>query len=70
MQVRAVEPLIEALADPSAQVRADAAGSLGWIGDGRATTPLSAVGFTDPDPLVRKVAMHAVARLVVPGTPA
>jgi HEAT repeat protein len=70
MHARAVEPLIAALADVSAQVRADAAGSLGWIGDSRATTALSEVGFTDPDPFVREVALHAVARLVVPGTPA
>jgi HEAT repeat protein len=70
MHVRAVEPLIAALSDPSAQVRADAAGSLGWIGDARATTALSEVGFTDPDRFVREVAIHAVARLVVPGTPA
>lgn len=70
MHSHAVEPLIEALSDPSAQVRADAAGSLGWVGDERATTPLSAVGFTDPDPYVREVALHAVARLIVPGTPA
>jgi HEAT repeat protein len=70
MHARAVEPLIAALSDVSAQVRADAAGSLGWIGDPRATTPLSEMAFTDPDPFVREVAVHAVARLVVPGTPA
>jgi HEAT repeat protein len=70
MQHSAVEPLVTALADSSAQVRADAAGSLGWIGDSRAITPLSALGFRDPDPLVRKVAMHAVARILIPGTPA
>jgi HEAT repeat protein len=66
----AVEPLISALSDPSAQVREDAAGSLGWIGDTRAIPPLSSLGFTDPDPLVRRVAMHAMARIIVPGTPA
>ena len=70
MHARAVEPLVVALADPSAQVRADAAGSLGWLGDTTATTALTSVGFTDPDPFVREVALHAVARLVVPGTPA
>jgi len=70
MHARAVDPLIAALDDPAAQVRADAAGSLGWIGDQRATTALSAVGFTDPDPWVRQIAMHAIARLIVPGTPA
>lgn len=70
MHRSAVEPLLTALSDSSAQVRADAAGSLGWIGDSRAVTPLSSLGFKDPDPLVRKVAMHAVARIIVPGTPA
>ena len=70
LRTRAVAPLIDALSDPSAQVRADAASSLGWLGDTKATTPLSAIGFTDPDPFVREVAMHAVARLIVPGTPA
>jgi HEAT repeat protein len=70
MHAHSVEPLIAALKDPAAQVRADAAGSLGWIGDERATRPLTAVGFTDPDPFVREVAMHAIARLVAPGTPA
>jgi len=65
----AVGPLLGALDDPAAQVRADAACSLGWIGDERATTPLTRLGFTDPDPFVREVAMHAIARLVVPGTP-
>jgi HEAT repeat protein len=70
MHRSAVEPLIGGLADPVAQVRADAAGSLGWIGDTRAITPLSAAGFADPDPFVRRVAMHAVARILIPGTPA
>jgi hypothetical protein len=65
----AVDPLIKALDDPMAQVRADAACSLGWLGDQRATTPLTRLGFTDPDPFVREVAMHAIARMVVPGTP-
>jgi HEAT repeat protein len=65
----AVAPLMNALDDSEAQVRADAACSLGWIGDQRATTPLTRLGFTDPDPFVREVAMHAIARLVVPGTP-
>jgi len=65
----AVGPLLNALDDPAAQVRADAACSLGWIGDQRATTALTRLGFTDPDPFVREVAMHAIARLVVPGTP-
>jgi HEAT repeat protein len=65
----AVGPLLGALDDPAAQVRADAACSLGWIGDERATTQLTRLGFTDPDPFVREVAMHAIARLVVPGTP-
>jgi HEAT repeat protein len=65
-----VEPLISALSDPNSQVRGDAAGSLGWIGDTRAIAPLSSLGFTDPDPLVRKIAMHAMARIIVPGTPA
>jgi len=69
MRPAAVEPLLGALRDASAQVRADAAGSLGWLGDQRATTPLTSVGFTDPDPFVREVAMHAVARLVAPATP-
>jgi HEAT repeat protein len=66
MRMSAVAPLMEALGDASAQVRADAAGSLGWLGDPRATTTLTSVGFTDPDPFVREVAMHAVARLVSP----
>jgi HEAT repeat protein len=70
MHHSAVEPLTKALEDVSAQVRADAAGSLGWIGDTHAITPLSALGFADPDPLVRRVAMHAVARILIPGTPA
>ncbi|HEY5506535.1 MAG TPA: HEAT repeat domain-containing protein [Coriobacteriia bacterium] len=65
----AAGPLLGALDDPAAQVRADAACSLGWIGDERATAPLTRLGFTDPDPFVREVAMHAIARLVVPGTP-
>jgi HEAT repeat protein len=69
MQAGAVDPLIEALRDASAQVRADAAGSLGWLGDTRATQALTSVGFTDPDPFVREVAMYAVARLVAPATP-
>ena len=66
----AVEPLLAALEDSSAQVRADAAGSLGWLGDRRATTPLTSAGFNDPDSHVREVAMHAVARLVANVTPA
>ena len=66
----AVEPLLEALADSSAQVRADAAGSLGWLSDQRATTPLTSAGFNDPDPFVREVAMYAVAHLVAHATPA
>jgi hypothetical protein len=69
MSLSAVAPLMEALSDFSAQVRADAAGSLGWIGDPRATPLLTSVGFTDPDPSVREVAMYAVARLVMPGAP-
>lgn len=69
MRPAAVEPLLGALRDTSALVRADAAGSLGWLGDPRATTPLTSVGFTDPDPFVREVAMHAVARLVNAATP-
>jgi len=70
MHRSAVESLISALSDASAQVRADAAGSLGWIGETHAITPLSALGFSDPDQLVRRVAMHAVARILIPGTPA
>lgn len=64
-----VAPLIERLGDVNAQVRADAAGSLGWIGDVSAVPHLMSIGFTDPDQHVRKVAMHAVARLIVPETP-
>ncbi len=70
MHKSSVDPLVTALSDTSALVRADAAGSLGWIGDARAVTPLSALGFADPDPFVRRVAMHAVARILIPGTPA
>jgi vesicle coat complex subunit len=69
MRQNAVDPLLEALQDPSAQVRADAAGSLGWLGDPRATITLASVGFNDPDPYVREVAMYAVAHLVAPSTP-
>jgi len=65
----AVQPLVERLSDADAQVRADAAGSLGWIGEPSAAPMLMSVGFTDPDVRVRKIAMHAVARLIVPETP-
>lgn len=69
MRQSAVDPLLDALQDPAAQVRADAAGSLGWLGDPRATVSLASVGFNDPDPFVREVAMYAVAHLVAPATP-
>lgn len=65
----AVAPLIDRLSDENAQVRADAAGSLGWLGEPDAVPHLMSIGFTDPDQHVRKVAMHAVARLIVPETP-
>jgi HEAT repeat protein len=65
----ALDPLVCCLEDPSAQVRADAAGSLGWMGDASVVPHLMSIGFTDPDQHVRKVAMHAVARLIVPETP-
>lgn len=65
----AVSALIGSLSDENALVRADAAGSLGWLGDASATSALAMVGFSDPDPFVRKVAMDAASRLVVPGTP-
>lgn len=48
--VRAVEPLIEALDAPGYQTRVHAAESLGKLGDARAIAPLVRVVETEPDP--------------------
>ena len=45
---KAVEPLINALQDPGANVRHGAADALGKIGDLRAVIPLQELGKGDP----------------------
>ena len=59
---RAVEPLISALADGDSNVRAQAAESLGELGDRRAIEPLVSALF-DENSHVRKMAQDALNRL-------
>ncbi len=59
---RAVEPLIQALRDPSWEVRFAAAESLGLVGDGRALRPLIEC-LDDRNGGVRQNAMEAILRI-------
>jgi HEAT repeat protein len=61
----AVEPLIEALKDDSAAVRAHASTALGWIGDARVAASLSAC-LKDPDEHCRAAAALALGMLRSP----
>ncbi len=61
----AVEPLIETLKDANAQVRANAATALGWIGDQRAAAPL-AKRLKDPDERCRAADALALGMLRSP----
>jgi HEAT repeat protein len=56
---RALEPLLDALANFEPEVRAAAAEALGQIGDRRAVGPLAAA-LTNPDPAVREAAARAL----------
>ena len=55
----AVTPLIQALRDPNAEVRSQAAWALGLKGDSRAVEPLRNA-LNDPDENVRKQARWAL----------
>jgi hypothetical protein len=56
---RAIKPLITALQDPNAKVRAIAATALGKLGQKAALAPLKALATDDTDETVRKVAREA-----------
>ncbi|MHC5184806.1 MAG: HEAT repeat domain-containing protein [Planctomycetota bacterium] len=60
--VRAVEPLIQALEDKSMKVRLAAASSLGGLGDFQAAEPLIRA-LRDPSKIVRREAVYSLARL-------
>ena len=59
---RALKPLVSALHDPSAMVRAIAAAGLGKLGH-RASLPALREAENDPDPLVQKRAHTAVVQV-------
>ncbi len=59
---RALKPLVSALHDPSAMVRAIAAAGLGKLGH-RASLPALREAENDPDPLVQKRARTAVVQV-------
>ncbi|MBI3914560.1 MAG: HEAT repeat domain-containing protein [Chloroflexi bacterium] len=61
-EARAIEPLITALHDESAQVCQAAAESLGRLGDKRAIEPLREILSQNQDPKVRIAAAEALGR--------
>jgi HEAT repeat protein len=61
--LRAVEPMIQALHDPDDSVREMAAQGLGYFGDARAVKPLNDVLLHDPSVIVRRRAASALAVL-------
>ncbi|HTY52702.1 MAG TPA: HEAT repeat domain-containing protein [Methanomicrobiales archaeon] len=61
---KGVVPLESALGDPSANVRAQAAISLGELGDGHALDALKKVADGDSSPAVRQVAANALVRIL------
>ena len=63
--VRAVDPLIEALADPDYRVRREAARGLGKIGDACAVDPLIKT-LSDKDWRVREVAIESLEKIGEP----
>jgi HEAT repeat protein len=63
--VRAVNPLIEVLADPDYRVRREAARGLGEIGDARAVDPLIKT-LSDKERRVREVAIKSLEKLGEP----
>ena len=61
--LRAVEPMVQALRDADDSVREMAAQGLGYFGDGRAVKPLNDVLLHDPSVIVRRRAASALAVL-------
>ncbi|WP_428400675.1 HEAT repeat domain-containing protein [Methanocrinis sp.] len=63
VDIRGVEPLIEALKDDHKYVRRNAAIALRRIGDSRAVDALTRVGSSGKESLVREAAAEALERL-------
>ncbi|HUK92924.1 MAG TPA: HEAT repeat domain-containing protein, partial [Methanomicrobiales archaeon] len=61
---RALDTLVSALGDGSENVRAQAAISLGELGDMRATGALGKLAEGDESPAVRQVAANALMRVL------
>ncbi len=61
---RSRNALVRALADPAPTVRANAADSLGVVGDQSSVASLEKVSSSDPDQFARSMAKQALAKLM------